>query len=101
MLLTPDAQRLGDFVAATLVVHVGEAAQPLALPGGGDVEAPPFPLTRDEQRAIVEFCGRAPRLTPERAEELAQAARPLTAGLRPDEAVARLQRIGRFLTGAR
>jgi len=99
MLLTRDAKRLGDLVAGTVVVHVDPIARRLPVAESADVEAPPFPLTRDEQRAIVEFCSRVPTLTPERARELAQTARPLVAGLQPGEAVARLERIGRFLTG--
>lgn len=101
MLMTRESKRLGDLVAGTVVVHLGEAERSLPVPAGSGVEAPPFPLTLEEQRAVVEFCRRAPTLTDERAEELASTAGPLVAGLRPEEAVARLQRIGRFLIGTR
>ena len=54
-------------------------------------EAPPFPLTREEQLAIIEYCQRAALLTPERAIEVAAAAGPFIAGLGGEAAQVALQ----------
>ena len=50
---------------------------------------------------VIGFTLREPRLTRERAAELAQVAAPLTAGLSDDAARTRLVGIGRFLMGRR
>ncbi len=103
-LLDPRGKRLGDLAAGTLVVYVegpprqrsGEGQTGSAVGG----EAPPFPLTREEQLAVIEFSQRACLLTPERAREVAAAAGPLTAGLDGEAAQRRLLRIGNFLLGS-
>ena len=70
-------RRLGDIVAGTLVVHVDAARHHEAAP---DVPAVPVPvpLSAAERAAIVAFAERAPRLTPERQQELAALLQPLT-----------------------
>lgn len=101
-LLDTDGRRLGDLAAGTLVIHMENRVPATAegeTDGDGDSEAPPLALTREEQRAIIEFTRRAPLLTPERAAEVAAAAGALTAGLDGDAARRRLQRIGNFLLG--
>ena len=100
MFLTRDYQRLGDLAAGTVVVYVDEPPAP-APDAVNDPEAPPFPLSLAEQRAVIEFTLRAGRLTTERAAELARLAAPLTGGMTADAARARLLRIGRFLLGRR
>lgn len=73
LLLRSDFKRLGDLAAGTLVVHRATVRLHGALPWA--TPAPPArPLSTAEQAAIVAWAGRAPRLTPERFEELAQLA---------------------------
>lgn len=75
LLLRGDFKRLGDLAAGTLVVY----SEPVRLHGAippAAPQAPARPLTPAEQTAIVAWAGRAPRLTAERFEELAQLARP-------------------------
>ena len=95
-----DFKRLGDVAAGTIVVYTDEPPVP-ALAADGPSEPPPVPLAIDEQRAVIGFTLREPKLTRERAEELAQAAAPLTAGLPADAARTRLVAVGRFLMGRR
>lgn len=99
-LLDRQGKRLGDLAAGTVVVHTGEAARPAADPGGAaGSEPPPFPLTAEEQAAVIEFSRRAALLTPERAAEVAAAATPLTGGLDPEAGRLRLLRIANHLLG--
>ncbi|MBL8489438.1 MAG: RDD family protein [Rhodocyclaceae bacterium] len=99
-LLNGQGKRLGDLAAGTVVVHVGEEARQAADPGGtAGSEPPPFPLTPEEQTAVIEFSRRAALLTPERAAEVAAAAAPLTAGLEPEAGRLRLLRIANHLLG--
>lgn len=95
-----DFKRLGDVAAGTVVVYTDEPPVP-ALAAGGPSEPPAVPLGIDEQRAVIGYTLREPRLTRERAVELAQVAAPLTAGLVADAARQRLVGIGRFLMGHR
>lgn len=100
MMLTRDYRRLGDLAAGTVVVYVDEPAR-APLDAAGDAEPPPVSLSAPEQRAVIDYLLRSPRLTPERAQELAGLAQPLTAGLTGPQAGERLARIGRFLLGRR
>lgn len=103
-LLNRDGKRLGDLAAGTVVTYAeAVAGKSEAPPDSGEtgVEAPPLPLSMEEQQALVEFSRRAVLLTEERAAELAEIPAPLTAGLTPDEARHRLLRIGNFLLGRR
>lgn len=97
--LSPDGKRLGDLLAGTVVVHVPDSPPVTAGTDGLGTEPPPFPLTAEEQRALLEYRRRADQLTPERAQELAELARPLTEGLDPELGRRRLFRIGNFLMG--
>lgn len=86
VLADPQARRLGDIVAGTLVVHADE------LPAGSRIEKVegqplPLPLAPDEQVVLVEFAERMAVLTPARQEELSDLLEPLsgrtgTAGVR-------------------
>jgi hypothetical protein len=100
MFMRRDFKRLGDAAAGTIVVYTDEPTMP-ALAAAGPSEPPPVPLAIDEQRAVIGFTLREPRLRRERAEEIAQAASPLTAGLDGERARTRLVAIGRFLMGRR
>jgi uncharacterized RDD family membrane protein YckC len=73
MLLRKDARRLGDLAGGTLVVYRNKL-EPSAALGEGTPEPPPFELSARQQAAIAAFAWRVPRLTPERAEEIAQIA---------------------------
>lgn len=71
----PHGKRLGDILAATVVVYDDKSrakgGERLNLRG---IEAvpPPVALTREEQQAVLDFAERRGRLSAARAEELAQ-----------------------------
>jgi uncharacterized RDD family membrane protein YckC len=101
-LLNADGKRLGDLAAGTVVVHI-DSERPAASnqePDERGAEPPPFPLSVDEQRTLIEYRNRVGTLTVERAEELAAIPTQLTGGLTPDQARRRLLRIANFLLGA-
>jgi len=101
MWLNEDSKRLGDLLAGTVVVYRSENRQPVIADDFVDAETPPFPLTLAEQRALLEYRQRASQLTAARADELAELALPLTEGMRPEAAKARLFRIANALLGRR
>lgn len=76
MLLRRDFRRLGDIAAATLVVHRPESRKTPALPEVEPV-APVLALKPREQATLIALAARAPRLTPERLDELAAIAAPV------------------------
>jgi len=98
-LFDPWGRRLGDLVAGTMVVHVPKT-RPLSVMVADGVMAPVLPLRPEEQAAIVAFAERAPRLTPERQQELADIAAPAT-GAQGGEGVRRLAGIAHWLLGKR
>lgn len=70
MMLTRKFCRLGDLVAGTMVVHVNSVSS--SEPSDVDGTRPsPFPLSVDEQSALVEFLERSDRLSAARTQELA------------------------------
>ena len=77
MLLNRDFKRLGDMAAGTIVVYREEPASASARPRSRAI-APRYPLTLEEQQAVVDFAERRSRLTAERADELAALTGPLT-----------------------
>jgi uncharacterized RDD family membrane protein YckC len=79
MLLRKDFKRLGDLAAGTCVVYRLERTTRVEL-GSVAPRPPEIPLDRREQAAIVAFAARLPRLTGERAEELAALAAPVVGG---------------------
>ena len=95
MLLRPDAKRLGDIAAGTLVVHLPLASPKLAAAAiafppapaasaersapGPAPRAPAVALGAQAQSAIVAWAVRAPSLTASRADELAALAVPVVA----------------------
>jgi uncharacterized RDD family membrane protein YckC len=99
MWLDPHSKRLGDVLAGTVVVYRERLAPPAIGDDDREEEAPPFALSEAEQRALIEYRLRAGALTEERAAELAGLALPLTAGLEPGAARARLFRIANRLLG--
>ncbi|MCL2657795.1 MAG: RDD family protein [Betaproteobacteria bacterium] len=98
MLLTSEFRRIGDLVAGTIVAY---RIDPTPLPEVPAAPAwrPRIPLTRPLQQAVLAYAERAPRLSPERAEELAEIAPQLTAGAQGRTAVERLYGLARVLTG--
>jgi uncharacterized RDD family membrane protein YckC len=99
--LNQDGKRLGDLLAGTVVVYRSESPALVIKDDFFDAEAPPFPLTLPEQRALVEYRQRAAMLTEARADELAELALPLTEGMHPAAAKMRLLRIANTLLGRR
>jgi uncharacterized RDD family membrane protein YckC len=99
MLFHPRFQRLGDLAAGTLVVW---AATPLKAPElpPAPVRAPGIKLRLAEQKALIAFAERSPRLSDSRQEELADILEPLTQA-RSAEGVTRLHGMARWLAGER
>ena len=98
-LLDPWSRRLGDIVARTMVVHAPRRGDGAALPPA-PAFAPAVPLLPDEQAALIAFAERAHTLTPQRQEELAGIAAPLT-GADGANGVWRLSAIAQWLLGRR
>lgn len=98
-LVDPWSRRLGDIVARTMVVHATGRAHGAALPPAPAL-APTVPLRPAEQVALIAFAERAHTLTPQRQEELADIAAPLT-GTRGPAGVHRLTAIAQWLLGRR
>jgi len=76
MLWRRDYKRIGDIVAATLVVYQPKPFKRIALDNVTPV-APPRNLSIAEQKALLALAARAPRLTTARVDELAAVAAPL------------------------
>lgn len=97
MVVNGQFKRLGDLVAGTLVIH-DPGMEDLVLAETSGVRPPPIPLTRDEQRAIIDFSARASRLSADRQRELANILSPIL-GARDDRAVTLLHQIANGLSG--
>lgn len=102
--LNQDGKRLGDILAGTVVVYHGKRAESTKNPVGtepydGATINPPFPLTMQEQQALLEFDRRSGGLTSERREELALLAEPLSGGLSGPAASQRLRAIAAAIHG--
>jgi hypothetical protein len=90
-------RRLGDLAAGTIVVYATREVARAARPDTTAL-APGVVLTRAEQRAVMEFAERAPRLAPQRAQELAALAQPLTE--QASDKVEQLYGVANYLAGA-
>lgn len=99
MLMNRDFKRLGDLAAGTQVVYRQAAQVASAVPPSVAL-AFPLPLRLDEQRAIIAYAERLPRLTEARAEELAEFLTPLTR-LSGRPALERLVQTANWLLGKR
>jgi len=95
----PYGRRLGDMVAGTVVVHAPRLRAQAKVAVSG-LQAPIHPLRPEEQVAVIAFAERAAALTPERQQELADIAEPVT-GARGDIGVTRLFGIANWLLGRR
>ncbi len=77
MLFNRQFKRLGDLAANTVVVHVDKQTHVVPELQAEPVRVPGFALNLEEQRLILSFAERSPRLNEARAEELANLAVPL------------------------
>jgi hypothetical protein len=100
MLVRRDCQRLGDISAGTVVAYRDDFTPPGGLAAGQPM-APPIPLTARQQIAIGAFAWRVDRLTPERAEEIAQHAAVAAPSVGPSSLTSRLVGVARWLHGER
>lgn len=98
MLANRDFKRLGDLAAGTVVVYLAEKTSARAFPDAAPV-SPPFPLSLEEQRAVLELAERASTLTRERLEELAELPSPLVGNLDGNRAASRLIGMANYIAG--
>ena len=100
MLCRADFRRLGDIAAGTLVVH-RRALLPASVPAAVTPVAPARPLSLREHAVVQAWAARAPRLTPERADELAALACSAWGGQLDDTTPSqRLHAVAAWLWGA-
>lgn len=98
MLCNRDFKRLGDLAAGTVVVYQAEKLSLREFPEAPPV-APPYSLSLEEQRAVLELAERASTLTRERLEELAELPSPLVGNLDGNRAAARLIGMANHIAG--
>ncbi len=72
VLNTNQFQRFGDLVAGTLVVYVPQPVGSTTATANLIPEPPPFPLTLEEQRALISFSERKEIIPKALSDELAQ-----------------------------
>ncbi len=101
ILLRNDSRRIGDLAGGTVVAYRDEV-QPAGSLAAADPIPPPIVLSRRQQIAIMAFGFRVGRLTPQRAEEIAE----LASGALQDtparlSLTARLVGVARWLHGDR
>jgi uncharacterized RDD family membrane protein YckC len=101
ILLRNDSRRIGDLAGGTVVAYRDDV-QPAGSLAAADPFPPPIDLSRRQQTAIMAFGFRVGRLTPQRAEEIAELA---SAVLQDTPArlslTARLVGVARWLHGDR
>lgn len=101
LLVSPRNQRLGDWMAGTVVIFRKAPAPAARVLQPGEVLLPPWRLSRQEQRVLMDFAAYADA---HREERLVELSAPLAAKL-PDcdgrERVRLLRAWGRFLRGMR
>ncbi|EIJ44159.1 putative membrane protein [Beggiatoa alba B18LD] len=78
MICTKNFQRLGDIAAQTIVIYQDKPIKHNALPNMPAYHLS-YPLTLEEQQAIINFAERAQTFSQERADELASIIQPLIA----------------------
>jgi uncharacterized RDD family membrane protein YckC len=99
MLMSRDFKRLGDITAGTVVVYREARERATAIPPANPMPAVRA-LTLIEQRTVLDFAERVQSLTPERAREIAEIARPIT-GATYGKDTERLIEVANFLSGRR
>src|SRR5262245_52834355 len=98
MLCNRDFKRLGDLAAGTVVVYQAEKPTQRVFPEAQPVP-PPYALSLEEQRAVLELAERASTLTRERLEELAELPEPLVGTLDGGRAAVRLIGMANYIAG--
>lgn len=99
MVITTNFQRLGDLAAGTLVVYESKPIDVDRLSLAPAIP-PAFPLTVEEQTALVHFGERVQRINWQRAEELADLAAPLT-GATGKPGVDKIVQLSNWIVGRR
>ena len=97
MLASQHFKRLGDWAAGTVVIYRDRELTERRVPERTPI-APPVPLDRQEQRAIIEFGERLPTWNQMRAQELGDVVAPLT-GSSGRDGVQRLLGMANWLLG--
>jgi uncharacterized RDD family membrane protein YckC len=92
-LISPRYQRLGDMAANTLVVHI-EKTETTSTQHNGPANPPDWPLSSQDQLALLAFHERQGQFSEARQQELAQLAFP---ELSPPQALQRLRSVTRYL----
>lgn len=92
-LISPRYQRLGDMAANTLVVHI-EKTETSRKQHNGPTNPPDWPLSSQDQLALLAFHERQDQFSEARQQELAQLAFP---ELSPPQALQRLRSVTRYL----
>ena len=102
MLMRKDFKRLGDIAAATLVVYQPQPAPKIELQNLEPLR-PARPLAPQDQAAVIALAARAPRLTPERLDELAALAAPVSGdeGRSGPQVTQRVLAVAQWLLGRR
>jgi uncharacterized RDD family membrane protein YckC len=101
VLLRNDSRRIGDLAGGTVVAYRDEV-QPAGSLAAADPIPPPIALSRRQQIAIIAFGFRVGRLTPQRAEEIAEIASAAVRDTTPRLSLtARLVGVARWLHGDR
>jgi uncharacterized RDD family membrane protein YckC len=97
-----DGKRLGDLAAGTMVVHEPPAVPRITLTNVPPV-APARLLSPEDQAAVMALAARAPRLTPERLDELAALAAAVSgdAGHAGPQVTRRVLGVAHWLLGQR
>ena len=98
MLFSTDSKRLGDLAAGTVVIYDNQQLNQPATLQPGPAQQPSQVLSLDEQRLLLNFAERSPRLNPERQAELANVLNPLTQSSN-EQAIAQLLAYARWLAG--
>jgi uncharacterized RDD family membrane protein YckC len=102
MLIRTDFKRLGDIAAATLVVYEPLPSPKIAMRQIEPI-APAMTLPPQDQAAVIALAARASRLTPERLDELAALAAPVSgdAGRSGPQVTQRVLAVAQWLLGRR
>lgn len=103
MLIRKDFKRLGDIAAATLVVYQPLPAPKIVLRNDIEPLAPARVLAPQDQAAVIALAARASRMTPERLDELAALAAPVSGddGKSGKQVTERVLAVAQWLLGRR
>lgn len=91
-------KRLGDHVAATLVVYAEQPDKVLKFKTKGS-RPTPFPMTMEQQQAILAFAERSETLSQARQQELADILAPLLPDMSAEQRVVEIKKIANGIVG--